>query len=51
MIKRYNEAVKALSTFEGEIAEAHRKDLEREARIQREKAEKQQKTPGKAEVK
>ncbi len=33
MIKRYNDAVKALSKFEGDIDEAHRKDLEREARI------------------
>ena len=40
MIKRYNQAVKALSKFEGEIAEAHKIDLEREERIRKEKAEK-----------
>ncbi|MBE6367291.1 MAG: type II secretion system protein GspD [Lentisphaerae bacterium] len=40
MVKRYNEAVKSLSKFEGEIAEAHAEDLIREARIRLEKAEK-----------
>ena len=40
MIKRYNQAVKALSKFEGDIAEAHKIDLDREARIKKEKAEK-----------
>ena len=40
MIKRYNEAVKALSKFEGEIADAHKADLKREERIRRSKAEK-----------
>jgi len=38
MIKRYNEAVKALSVFEGEIADAHKADMEREERIRKEKA-------------
>ena len=42
MIKRYNEAVKALSIFEGEIAKSHREDQEREARIKREKAAKKE---------
>ncbi|MBR2357842.1 MAG: type II secretion system secretin GspD [Lentisphaeria bacterium] len=37
MIKRYNQAVKELSKFEGEIAEAHKLDMEREERIKREK--------------
>ncbi len=40
MIKRYNQAVKELSKFEGEISEAHKIDLEREERIRKEKAEK-----------
>ena len=40
MIKRYNEAVKALSKFEGEIADAHAADVKREERIKREKAAK-----------
>ncbi len=38
MIKRYNEAVKSLSKFEGEIADAHAEDLRREERIRRERA-------------
>ena len=38
MIKRYNQAVKELSKFEGKIAETHKTDMEREARIKREKA-------------
>jgi len=37
MIKRYNEAVKTLSIFEGELAEQHEADLKREARIKRER--------------
>ncbi|MBR7145424.1 MAG: type II secretion system secretin GspD [Lentisphaeria bacterium] len=43
MIKRYNQAVKALSKFEGEISEAHKIDLEREERIRKEKEEKKRK--------
>ena len=38
MIKRYNEAVKELSRFEGDIARTHEEDMKREARIKREKA-------------
>ena len=40
MIKRYNQAVKELSKFEGDIAMAHKIDMEREERIRKEKAEK-----------
>ena len=40
MIKRYNDAVKALSKFEGEIARNHIEDLKREERIRQEKLEK-----------
>lgn len=39
MIKRYNEAVKTLSKFEGEIATAHAEDIKREERIRRKKEE------------
>ena len=37
MIKRYNEAVKTLSIFEGKLAEQHEADLKREERIRRER--------------
>ena len=39
MIKRYNEAVKTLSKFEGDIATAHAEDIKREERIRRKKEE------------
>lgn len=37
MIKRYNEAVKTLSKFEGQIAETHAADMDREERLRRER--------------
>ena len=40
MIKRYNDAVKELSRFEGDIARTHEEDMKREARIKREKEKK-----------
>lgn len=37
MVKRYNNAVKALSIFEGDIDEQHRKDLEHTRRVKLQK--------------
>ena len=48
MIKRYNEAVKELSRFEGDIARTHEEDMKREARIKREKAAEKQKKEAEA---
>ena len=48
MIKRYNEAVKELSRFEGDIARTHQEDMKREERIKREKAAEKQKKEAEA---